>query len=679
MNLLRSIVNRLTSKSAYRFYAKAWRRIGSVVLFLLKAVPVAVFVILLYEYFHEDVVIRSFTVTKTLTEEGFTDVVASEELRQRIYAIKQKVSLNERAALGIALTQEQTDITIPTTGVSINTIFDAFSQVMPWMPRTTISGDFINEGSKLRLVVFVNQKEVSNEPQSPAFPTPDALIEDAAYKIVEVVHPLWRSVDLYNRGKLSDAAGLLTKVINRSDKPNEDVAEAQALLGKILLDQRQNDEACKRLTNSLAIDPYNVDAYRYLSQLNATEGNQPLAIGDAQRAVTLTGGRDSWSYYVLGTRYYEQSDWPDAQRVYSRAIDLWYGNRYAHDALGRVRESMGKTDDLEAALNQFDIAAALGDDPFPVSLDDEGSALQSLGRLDEARRAFLEAIAADPSLRQAYDDLGTLYYNTNVYHKAAADFFQAIRLDSDDSVAYSRFRLAVRSEVTGRQQSAVWMSLSDADVCTAGRENLRGARDLAALRYVAHLRCTILDRERHDLVEALKANHNLAKPYAGLGMLYYKEGNYGRAVLEFLQALRLDRHDSDAYTGFKEAMSDETNVRQRKTVLLSFESAHICDVAHENLHGVRNAGALRDVARMRCSILGERVTRRGGAQESRDPGCVVDGSPFQVVSTLEMMPDTELFYRNAFAEWIGDNIGWIALALFLIGCAGFAWSRRRYT
>ena len=343
---------------AWRALTDAARAAASVLGGALKVLLALLIGAVFIDYFHQGIVIRPIGVTKAMTDNGISDVVAAQELRQRIYQIRQVASLNDRVKLPAALSAEQPDIPVPTTSISINTIFDLLDDVLPWSPRTVVSGDFTSDGKNLRLALLMNRREVYSR-EFPGDGAAEYLLNDAATAIVTDMHPEWEALDLDQNGRARDANRLMDRVIYGPDASSSDVAQARLLRAWFLEEESDLPDACDEIKASLSQNPDNADAYQGLSSLLVDENRPDLALPAAERAVVLSWGRDSFAYYALGRSYYGEGDaWPDAERAYRESIHLWRGNRFAYDALGRAEENEGAARNIDA-LDEYSAAIVL--------------------------------------------------------------------------------------------------------------------------------------------------------------------------------------------------------------------------------------------------------------------------------------------------------------------------------
>jgi tetratricopeptide (TPR) repeat protein len=473
--------------------AKAWQRTQTLALGVLKIFPAVLLVALVYQYFNERIVIQPLSVTKTLSEAGVTDVVAADELRHRIYAIFKNASLDNRAAKGVAVAPELPDITVPATGISVNTLFDLVAEVFPFSPRTVVSGAFTDDSGQLRLEVYVDKQQVYSSTPGRRSRTPDELLDDAANAVVVKARPLAHVSDLLRKRQRGDAYTFLTGIIHRPPLENKSTAEAYEALGVVYMSENKLEYACAQFGNALKHDPYSADTYQSLSVLLSQEGALHQATLEAAKAVLLTGGRNSRSYYNLGNRYYalaaEQAEngehatdasadtasyWKASEDAYARAISIEPELAYVHEALGKVYRQENK---LAEAFSEFQSAIAL-DASSAEAIDDVGELLMRppSNDLRLAKSEFLEASKADPSMGKPHDDLGAVYFANQQYDRATAEFLRAVRLNPSDRFALQYLKTS-------------WLASSGNKNRCGSQGRIGGANDVL-FREVASIECT---------------------------------------------------------------------------------------------------------------------------------------------------------------------------------------------
>jgi tetratricopeptide (TPR) repeat protein len=516
-----------------------------------KVLLVALVVGIFWDYFHQGMVIEPITVPKWLSDDGVTDAVAAQELRQRIYLISKSggtlartkingpglaevMGTNNNVRMPAALSAEQPDLPVPTTSISINTVFDALDDILPWSPRTVITGEFISDDHELHLVVFMNKRQTFSEQRPETLASAELLIGDAADAVVTATRPDWEALDLDQNGHLREANRLMDSVIYGPNTASAELAQAHLLRAWFLREEALPEAACNEIKASLRIDPENPDAYKYLSSLLLDEGRVDLATADARKAVILSWGRDSLDYSALGTSYYYQQKWFEAERAYRQAIWLRHDNWFAQDALGRTEENEGgrdsdalaqytraivlessyiealndrarlltfkfKTDDaLEEAKEDFTLAGQLSHwrvaDPWlglgwiNDNLGDRArDAAIALGDYKTAADDFRHALRIEPRQAEADFGLGFISDAEARYRDAAGWFLNAVRRDPSSSQGYYDAIDALRAEAEakGRTPAAtVLENLANVNPCTLGTKipDDKMVRDLVNLR-----------------------------------------------------------------------------------------------------------------------------------------------------------------------------------------------------
>jgi tetratricopeptide (TPR) repeat protein len=131
-----------------------------------------------------------------------------------------------------------------------------------------------------------------------------------------------------------------------------------------------------------------------------------------------------------------------------RRLEKYPGDYVAHANLGSALEALGRPDE---ALAEYRSALEARPASAPT-LNNVGALLQSGGRHAEAVRAYREAVAADPAYASARYNLGNALVAEGAIGEAIPEFEAAARLRPDDASALSNLGGALLA--TGRAAEA---------------------------------------------------------------------------------------------------------------------------------------------------------------------------------------------------------------------------------
>ena len=159
---------RKRSKNTVR--QRRWDRIksgGKIAVAILAGIPSAVMaawvlVSLLVLTFHRHSLdLDTIGVPETLSKAGFTSEVATQHLRDAIYAVRQQAQTH-MALTGVDTDWELSEITIPKAGLSLQSVAVAVRSLLPgW--RHEVSGEFVQSGNGISLRLRLNGRVIFSE------------------------------------------------------------------------------------------------------------------------------------------------------------------------------------------------------------------------------------------------------------------------------------------------------------------------------------------------------------------------------------------------------------------------------------------------------------------------------------------------------------------------------------
>nr|WP_282567668.1 tetratricopeptide repeat protein [Devosia sp. MC532] len=190
------------------------------------------------------------------------------------------------------------------------------------------------------------------------------------------------------------------------------------------------EEAIRRLTNIVAINPEDIEAVAALGDLLRTD-EQYLEAADAYtKALDITGGEQAsdWRYYyVRGIAYERAKEWPKAEADFLRALELNPDQPQVLNYLGYSWIDMDMH--LDRALGMIEKAVEQQPQDGYI-IDSLGWAFYKLGRLDEAVETLERSVMLLPNDPEINDHLGDAYWK--IGRKNEARFQWTIAKSVDD-------------------------------------------------------------------------------------------------------------------------------------------------------------------------------------------------------------------------------------------------------
>lgn len=110
---------------------------------------------------------------------------------------------------------------------------------------------------------------------------------------------------------------------------------------RLLIDQKQPDEALPRLDHAVMLEPDSTTAHRLFGRAYAAQGKVDDAIAAYERAIELDPN-DSWSLNNLGLLLFEQGRAADAVPLLTRAVELRKDVAIFSNNLGMALEHTGQ-------------------------------------------------------------------------------------------------------------------------------------------------------------------------------------------------------------------------------------------------------------------------------------------------------------------------------------------------
>lgn len=211
------------------------------------------------------------------------------------------------------------------------------------------------------------------------------------------------------------------------------------LLGTVLLNHTKDFAAAEAaLRKSMQLDAKNSDALVKLGQALTAAGKTDEAIAAYQHYLQ-ENRRDAGFYVLTGELYELKQDWPKAQQMYQRALDLEPANAVASNNLAALTVRTGGNLNLALSLAQ---AARRGMPQSPAAADTLGWVYYKKGIYDSSADLFEEALklaarSGRPEDATLHYHLGLAYQKTGKAARARQQLQQVIKInpnfrDADD-------------------------------------------------------------------------------------------------------------------------------------------------------------------------------------------------------------------------------------------------------
>ena len=251
-----------------------------------------------------------------------------------------------------------------------------------------------------------------------------------------------------------------------------------------------------------------------------------LASWRHERWFLATAGAVALVACVICTRR-QLTYWQDSESLFRRAIAVTPDNYIAYDGLGSALEALGKTDEALACYSE----SVRLKPQYPEGQYDLGTALMKLGRLDAAVLHLAAAVKSNPAFAHAYINLGKALLEQGRLGEAEANLSKAVRLTPEDPEA--QYNLGTVLLVQARPDAAV--------ACFS--EALRLNPDYAEAH--GNLGVTLMRQGKPGqgavhLAAALRLTPDNAQAHNNLGLALLELKQPGEAAAHFSEALRLN-------------------------------------------------------------------------------------------------------------------------------------------
>jgi tetratricopeptide (TPR) repeat protein len=255
---------------------------------------------------------------------------------------------------------------------------------------------------------------------------------------------------------------------------NPSDADARLLLGSLLVEAKQRDEAIAQLTEAVRLRPGSADAQNALGEAYTTFGSLAMARKPLEKAVALNPNFGV-AQLNLGRVLLDANEYAAAGTHLDRAIQTLKPDEdgaTAHYLRAKVYTSQNNP---AKAAGELQKAISIRSD-FAEAWSDLGQARKALFDSEGALKAFQRAVELAPDDWVAQYRLGEQYLLRQETHLAVGPLEQAYRLNPDDQSTLNALQRAARRD--GKLEEAEQVRKKLAEVLV--KLNEASQNDLAA-------------------------------------------------------------------------------------------------------------------------------------------------------------------------------------------------------
>jgi tetratricopeptide (TPR) repeat protein len=314
---------------------------------------------------------------------------------------------------------------------------------------------YVHGDTRIDDAILLLEKAVAADPDSPL--TYAGLAEAQWYKYRVTREPTWKE-----RAQES---------VRQAELRNLDLPEVHVISGLLKTDSSFYELAAADYQRAIELQPNNGDAYRGLSGIYDSNGQNSEALGAIQKAVQVQPDYFK-NYQMLGSLFILRGNYHDAVLAFKKMVDLAPNLAASHYSLGAALGYQERWPEAETELR-----AAIRLQDSAEAEHTLGAILLDSGKTREATSCFLRALDLGPKSALLWLNLGLSYGREGLEHDAEAAFRSGLAVAERDltndprdgsiraRLAYFAARLGDSSRAEFEIAQAIQVSKNDADAC----------------------------------------------------------------------------------------------------------------------------------------------------------------------------------------------------------------------
>lgn len=488
-------------------------------------------------------------------------------------------------------------------------------KIAPNDPKISLfAGNLLNENNDTGGAIEEYKEGLSTAPNDPYLVYNLAVSQYKQGNVVEAMDNFKKSIMAGKNGQVSEFSHsyIGTIYFHREDYEGAEhhFREAFAInpreakyaynLGLILLKKGRQEEAIQFFEKALETGTSNTQIYRYIA-----ESYEDLKMGDnaimaLEKALSIKPD-DIDTMFQLADLYYNMGRLSQAEEIFRKIIKVTPGDIHTENALvnlGIILDDMERHNEAISALEQ-----AISINPNnDVAYYNLGIAFKNAGQPTQAIESWKKASSLNPGEYRNQEAVGDYYYENGYYIEAVREYEEISRANPFEyklrmklADAYSKLKNFEQAEkhliyvlnnskngseikIAHRKLALVYSEGDPKNKSKAKDEAYRGSHmdpdDMESRLVLSKVLIdsnSLMDREKaiDELTAIVRSDVSpkiAAQAYNYLGLCYYKNGEFKRALREFQNSIDLDPNLTEAYDNKRAARASyESSIQNRSS------------------------------------------------------------------------------------------------------------------
>lgn len=477
-----------------------------------------------------------------------------------------------------------------------------------------LAGNLLYDSNDPKAAMESYKEGLSNTPDDPHLVYNLALTQYKQGMIPEAIENFRKAIQISRIGQIAEFShGHLGSIFyHREDlngaehhfreaiaiKPND--ARYLYNLGVILLKKKNSEEAVSYFQKALDAGATDPQIFQFIADSFAELKMYDNAIASLEKALRIRPD-DVDTLLQLADLYYNRGNLSQAEETFRKVIRITPGDSNTETALVNLGIILDDMERFGEAVIEFEKAISLNPKNENAYYN-LGIAYKNAGQPTKALESWRKADAINPNDSKHREAIGDYYLENNYLDEAASEYEEIVKLNqynykvklklADAYFKRQQFDLAEKNlifvlnhsksgeeiKLAHRKLALVYSEGDSTNKTKAKDEAYRGSHidpdDMEGRLVLAKVLIdsnSAMDREKaiDELTAIVRSDVKpklAAKAYNYLGVCYYKNHEYKKALREFQNAIDLDPNLTDAYDNKRAARAEyEISIQTRQT------------------------------------------------------------------------------------------------------------------